>query len=1124
MRSEREQLETGIAAFEAQRGLLGDSLVDAALGPLRAKLAAIGGGPEAPSQRLKQVSILFLDVVGSTTLSQKLDPEAVSDVMDDVLARGTAIVEAHRGRVLQYAGDNLLAAFGVGESREDDPERAVRCGLDLLALGRKRGAEIEAMHSHVGFDVRVGIHTGGVLLGGGVDADGTIRGIAVNIAARMEQTAPAGTLRISHDTYAQVRGLFEVEVQEPLRVKGVDEPLQSYLVTKAKPRSFRIGTRGIEGVATKMIGRDAELEELQSSFRRLFVERRLAAITVTADAGIGKSRLLHEFEAWSEEQSEAFNIFQGRANPQTQGQPYGLLRDLFAWRLQIADDDTLEEARKKVEDGIAPLFLNEEGADLAEGHAHLLGHLIGIDWKESRHVKGIADDPKQIRNRAFHAAAQVFRRVSTSDGRPIVLQLEDLHWADSESLDFLAYLTEIDRDVPLLILAFSRPALFERRAAWCADDIHRRIDLTALDKRASRDLANELLKKLPEVPAALRELVTGGAEGNPFYMEELVKMLIDQGAIETRDGDGDRWRVNAERLIVTKVPSTLTGVLQARLDGLPVAERRTLQQASVIGSVFWDKALVALDGRAAETLPLVVIRELVLPRGDIGDDLREYAFKHAMLHQVTYAMVLKRDRRDLHGKLAHWLAAHTGLRANDFLGIAADHFEAAGDDANAAEFHTRAAEQAQQRLAHEFVHKHVARAHALLDSNPAIDDPALRWRLLVKRELTLHLEGNRVAQRLAIEGLERLAEQRDDDHWRAYAASRRAYLGMRTADWTMLIASAERAALLAKRAGDIELHLTATRMRAHAMLMQGEWDDGRRLLEAVRVEARAKGYLSVAGATLPSLAIAAELHGDLMLGLAYDKQFLTVCRASGNRGAEAHAQSNLGLGLLTVGDLNGARRELEEALQLIRANAERPIECMTLYGLGKVAHLMGDDARALTLVRAGLDLSIAVQGRREECEALCCMGIVELSLGRHEAALAAFDRGLARALEIGDPMQHDASAGRARVALARGDGDVALAAIEPLMTLDAATQRDSGILEGTIFARLIELTCHRVLDAIGDPRANDWLRRAHDTLQAQASRIDDVTLREGFITNIPHHGEIIATWEARRQRPTTAGR
>ena len=359
---------------------------------MRVKLAALGFAHAAaaePTQTLRQVSILFLDVVGSTTLSQHLDPEAISAVMDDALSRAAAVVESHRGKVLQYAGDNLLAAFGADEAREDDPERAIHCGLALLALGKALSAEVLSAHEHSGFDVRIGVHTGAVLLGGGVDADGTIRGIAVNIAARMEQAAPAGALRISHDTYAQVRGLFEVEAQEQLAVKGIDRTIQSYLVARAKPRRFRIGARGIEGVSTRMIGRDAELECLQDAFRQVFTERKLAGVTVVADAGVGKSRLLYEFEAWSEARPEPFYLFRGRATPQTQGQPFGLLRNILAWRFEIADDDSIESARGKIEQIIIPLFLVDEGPDRAESHAHLLGHLIGIAWHDSRHIKGI---------------------------------------------------------------------------------------------------------------------------------------------------------------------------------------------------------------------------------------------------------------------------------------------------------------------------------------------------------------------------------------------------------------------------------------------------------------------------------------------------------------------------------------------------------------------------------------------------------------------------------------------------------------------------------------------------------------------------------------------------------------
>jgi class 3 adenylate cyclase len=536
MSPEQQQLEVAIAALEGQRATLGDAVVESLLAPARARLSALSAppAPAAPAQSLRQVTILFLDAVGSTTLAQHLDPEAIGAAMDDALSRGTAIVQAQRGKVLQYAGDNILAAFGADEAREDDAERAVRCGLALLELGKTLGAEVLAAHGHAGFDVRVGLHTGGVLLGGGVDADGSIRGIAVNIAARMEQTAPAGALRISHDTYLQVRGLFEVDAQDPLMVKGVDHPINSYLVRRAKPRNFRIASRGIEGVTTRMIGREAELGALQAAFERLFHERRLAAVTVVADAGIGKSRLLNEFQGWSEARPERFFLFRGRATPQTGTQAFGLLRDILAWRFQIADDDTIAVARAKMEQGIVPLFEHDDGPDLAESHAHLLGHLIGIEWRDSRHIRAILDDPQQLRNRAFHAAAQYFRRLGATDGSPVIVQLEDLHWADDESLDFLNYLAEVNRDVPLLVLAFTRPPLFERRSDWLVDrgrteGFQHHIELPPLDETGSRMLADELLQKLPEPPRGLERTAQQQRRGQP---------LLHGRAIEDADRPG----------------------------------------------------------------------------------------------------------------------------------------------------------------------------------------------------------------------------------------------------------------------------------------------------------------------------------------------------------------------------------------------------------------------------------------------------------------------------------------------------------------------------------------------------------------------------------------------------------
>jgi class 3 adenylate cyclase/tetratricopeptide (TPR) repeat protein len=1122
MSREIEQLEAGIAALEAQRGQLGDAVVDAMLAPARARLASLGAAraPSGAEPALKQVSILVLHVTGAADLARHQAPGAVGAILDAALARGSAVVEAHQGRVVESAGDRLVAVFGAPEAREDDAERAVFCGLALLGVGRSSVGAVAAGQAAPGVDLRVGIHTGGVLLGGGPEAEGGLRGLAATVAARMEQTAPPGALRISHDTCAMVRGMFELAAPEPVVVKGLETPLTTYRVLRAKPRSFRIGTRGIEGVATKMIGRDAELERLQTAFRQVFEARRLAAFTVVAEAGIGKSRLLYEFESWCDAQPQTFFLFRGRATPQTSTQAFGLLRDILAWRLQIQDDDSLETARRKMEDGLVPLFVHDDGPDLAQAHAHLLGHLIGIDWADSRHVKGILGDPKQIRNRAFHAAAQLLRRVGATDGSPVLLQLEDLHWADHESLDFLNYLVEVSRDLPLLMLAFTRPTLFERRVDWlAAEGLHQRIDLQPLDRRDSRDLANELLKKLPSIPAALRELVTSSAEGNPFYMEEMVKMLIDQGAIRT----GDAWAVDAERLLVTKVPSTLTGVLQARLDGLPAAERRALQQASVIGPVFWDQALAALAPDSVTQLPALVQRQLTLPRPDAQlEGVREYAFRHPLLHQVTYETVLEDTRRDGHARVARWLADladHGGPRSGDVLGQAAEHFERAGDVASAAEFHARAADHAAQRFAHDRVLTHVARGLALLDEAPTPAPAALRWRLLSVRERGLNLQARRDEQAADLRRLAQLAAQEDNPRWHAEVASRRAHLALRRGDRAAQEESARQAMAWAVRAGDDALRLEALRLLADAQIDQGDIEGGSTLALQGLDEARQGGLRAAEAGLLNVLTYAASKRGDVKGGLEWTQQSMLIERELGDRVGVAISAANLGNGWMTLGALAQAQREMDAALQMVRAQGDRHVEAIVLQNLSTLALWQGEDTRALALARQALDIGIATQSRSTEMSAGLWLGHAELALGRLAPARQSCAEALRLATWLGDAEQHHASAALARVALAEGDAAAAAAALKPVLDLVDA----GGSLDGTEYPRFIEITCHLALARAGDPRAGEWLRRAHAALMAQADAIGEdpamPNLRRDFLQNVPFHREIVEAW-ARAASPS----
>jgi len=1106
MASELQQLEATIRGLESQRALLGEAIVDAALGPLRDRLAALrAAGADAHSApALRHLSILFMDAVGSTALAEQLDAEEVAAVMNGTLTRATAIVEAHRGKVLEYAGDSVLAVFGADRAAEDDAERAVRCGLALLGLGRTLGAQVQAAHGHAGFDLRVGVHSGGVLLGSGVGDDVAIRGSAVNVAARMEQTAPPGGLRISHETFAQVRGLFDVEPQAPLHAKGVDAPLATYLVLRARPRAFRVATRGIEGVETRMVGRSAELQALQAAFHRVAaLGAGLQRVLVVGEAGVGKSRLLYEFDAWADARPEPFCAFQARATPQTPSQPYALLRDLFAWRFGILDGDGMEEARRKLETHLLPLFV-DEGAHEAEAHAHLLGQLIGLDYRRSPHVVHILDDARQIRQRGFHAAAHALRRMALQGGAPLIVRLDDLHWADDASLDFIDHLETANRDIPLLLLMFSRPTLFERRRV---PDGLVRIDLAPLDRSASRDLADELLKKLPHVPAALRELVTGGADGNPFYMEELVKMLVDQGAIRIVE----RWSINADTLLALKVPPTLTGVLQARLDGLPASERRALQLASVIGLRFAPATLAHIDPRAAEHLPELRRRELVA-REAASDGAGEYVFRHQLLHQVTYDTLLKRDRREAHARTADWLAAQTGANAQALLATAAEHYAKAGDAANAAEFYARAAAHHAGTFANEQALACTARALALAPPG----DADLRWRLLATRERTLDLVARRGPQLEDIESLLALAEAlppgSEGDTRRAEAAWRRCDIADRTGDWPCAAREARRAIELAERAGADDIALRAMQRLAQALAFQGDPAAGLAIAEAGLVRAQALGSPVAQSRMANALSLCAAEMGDLVASLRHDLTMLACCRQGGDRRSEAVALINVGVAYLRFGAHPEARLHLEASLRLNRELGNRVVEGGSLAGLSELALREGDAATALAQAQEALDILVVADSRLYQIDALHNLGNACFGLERWAEAHDAFarDEALAREIDVSGKV-NNALEGQARVALARGDPAAAAAAIDRLLVHVGAGDAvpAAAALVGTDDHR-IRLTLCKVWRRTGDARAEAAGIEARRALFEAAEAITDAALRQSFLTLIPESREIAA--------------
>lgn len=709
--NEIQSLQQAIAWFESQRNRHTDTThIDIALSALREKLLAL----EADSvdartrQQRKQVTVLFADVSNFTQMAEILDPEEVSGVIDGLWSRLDKAILDQDGRIDKHIGDAVMALFGAPTAREDDPERAVRAALELQSQLSKWKQEFQASVSAQArlaaqkIEMRLGINTGPVLLGKiGTTREYTAIGDTVNLASRIEHAAPLGQVLISHDTYRHIRGIFEVTALEPISVKGKSEPVKVYLVQSVKPRSFKVPTRGVEGIETRTIGREAELIAIQSAFEIASREKNTNLISIVAEAGTGKSRLLYEFTNWLDAQPRPVRLFKGRASQEISNLPFSLIRDLLSSNFKIQDNDTAAIARQKLEQGTSEVMSGED----ARKSAHFVGHLMGIDYSTSPYLQGILGDARQIRELAFHYLAQFFVEALRQQGG--VLLLEDIHWADSDSLDFIEYLMQTERELPLLIVGLTRPLFFEQRPDWGQDPVpHLRVDLLPLSNQDCRRLIAEILRKVPVIPEELTELIVSRAEGSPFYVEELIKVLIEGEVILT---SGDSWSVQMERLAGLKVPATLTGVLQARLDSLSANDREILQQAAVIGRVFWTDVVEHMHHSATETADAATVKkslgslrkkELVFDHEESAfATTKEYIFKHAILHDVAYESVLLRLRRVYHVQAAEGLIWLSGERANEFAGRIGEHYEKAGELANAAEWYARAGRRAQDAYA-----------------------------------------------------------------------------------------------------------------------------------------------------------------------------------------------------------------------------------------------------------------------------------------------------------------------------------------------------------------------------------------------------------------------------------------
>ncbi len=696
-------LKKAIEAQESMRSVLGDAVVDTTLSVLRDQLAELERQvtqQDAASQaRRKLVTVLFADVSGFTAFSEHRDAEDVANLVNHLWIRADRVIQEYGGHIDKHIGDAVMALWGTETAREDDAERAVRAALKMQETFREGVGSLPIR-------LKVGINSGQVLLSAiGTQGEFTAMGDTVNTASRLVNSANGGDILISHDTYQLVRGVFDVQKQTPMMVKGKTEPLQTYVVQRVRPRAFRMGRRGVEGVTTHMVGREAEFQIIQSALEQCLVHRRVTVVIVKGDAGLGKSRLIYEFEAWLDSHPTDFYLFKGRADEETMSLPYSLLRDVFSNRFQIRDSDSQAEAREKLMQGMASM--TGAGSEDEEQTA-FIGELLGFDFSESSFVRGIRKDARQIRDRSFNSIAQFFGKLTLDS--PIVILLDDIHWADNGSLDLIEYLARLESDLPVFILCTARPSLDESHPNWGSDfPICSILMIKNLDILASQQLVIEILQNVSDLPYDLVETIARNAEGNPFYLEELIKVLIEDGVILKGE---DVWQIVPQKLTQLRVPATLTGVLQARLDRLPSTESEVLERAAVIGRTFWDAAVAAMQGSESaqvltggqdvhSALSALRTKELVFShQPSTFETAQEFIFKHAILREVTYERVLKAKRKLYHRMAADWLIQQSGERVDEYLGLIAQHYELAGDTTQAVEFLERAAEHSMRLSAY----------------------------------------------------------------------------------------------------------------------------------------------------------------------------------------------------------------------------------------------------------------------------------------------------------------------------------------------------------------------------------------------------------------------------------------
>ncbi|HEY0755122.1 MAG TPA: adenylate/guanylate cyclase domain-containing protein [Ktedonobacteraceae bacterium] len=696
----------------------------------RALLQSAASSIHEPEER-RVVTIMFADIIGSTPLADRLDPEDMRAILAGYFNLMAEQIRRHGGTVEKYIGDAVMAVFGAPLAHEDDPDRAIRAALDMQAALNHFNTMRQARDSGTTrLQMRIGINTGEVAAPGARSQrqDFLITGDAVNVAARLQQVALPDTILVGERTYLATREVFEFRALAPLQVKGKPLPLNAWLAQGFRARALGIiqHPRGIEGLQAPLVGRALEMTLLHATYARVRDADISHLITLLGAPGIGKSRLVREFIEREEAAARCTTcddtpaeprVLQGHCPPYGEGITYWPLVEILRSLIQVRDGEsgealeqrfiefvreTLRKAKRTDDvDQVTSVLLQSIGQGLRGDNVFNARH----DIQRSTHAKDAEKGgPLAQLQRACRVLLEAVAQV-----QPLILVIDDLQWADEALLALLEYLTGRISDRPILFLCLARPDFLELRKEWGAGQSNfTTIILDALTRDETTELISELLST-SDLSDVLLNTIQRRAEGNPFFVEEIVRMLIDQNVLVKNEGNG-RWCIGSQSenalselaspatppedtllnqhytLPLPHLPDTIQGVLAARVDLLGPVEKQVLQYASIVGRTFWLSAVLELAEELERGIVLQILEQLTQrdfieasekqTRGPVEAE-ESFSFKHILIRDVVYNNIPRHRRSHKHAQLALWLEERVADRQETFVDLLAYHYQQA---------------------------------------------------------------------------------------------------------------------------------------------------------------------------------------------------------------------------------------------------------------------------------------------------------------------------------------------------------------------------------------------------------------------------------------------------------------